>query len=58
MRTYFLSWESENKRGHSMYEFSGDETPREILKIMISEASKAFPDICGDVTAIQFNRVD
>ena len=58
VKTYFLSWESDNKRGHSIYEFKDEITPREALRFMHKEVENAFPEILGKITATQFNKVD
>lgn len=58
VKTYFLSWESDNKRGHSIYEFKEEITPREALRFMHKEVEKAFPEILGAITVAQFNKVD
>jgi len=61
MITYFMAWECDNKRGHSIYEFRGDISPRNALREMISSVVSEFEDsdvvLEGVVSAIQFNRV-
>ncbi len=62
MKTYFLHWESQNKRGHAINDFEDGATPREALKEMISiiEGNPLrdleVPNI-GEITAVQFNLV-
>ena len=62
MKTYFMAWESDNKRGHSIFDFDADISPREAIKIMIEsvkfEFSSAEVPLKGVVSANQFNRVD
>lgn len=58
MKTYFMAWETDNKRGHSIYDFDKKTTPREALKAMIVSVQAEFKgDIKGVISAIQFNRV-
>ena len=66
MKTYFLAWESDNKRGHAIYEFptsheEGEITPRQALSAMIDSVYDGFTEdqipIKGIVSATQFNLV-
>lgn len=61
MKTYFMSWESDNKRGHAIHDFADDVTPREAIGRMIISVCHDFKDsetkLIGTVTANQFNRV-
>lgn len=58
MKTYFMSWESSKKRGHSIFDFDDEAEPREVIKIMVASVVDQFPEIEDQVTAVQFNRVD
>jgi len=61
MKTYFLAWEADNRRGHAIYDFDEDVTPRQALAEMINcavkECSESDIPIRGTITATQFNRV-
>lgn len=66
MKTYFMAWQSDNKRGHSVFDFdvneSGEEIkPRKALSEMINYVIKEFSEsdipLKGVVSATQFNRV-
>ena len=58
MKTYFMAWESNEKRGHSIYDFSADTTPRDALSTMIDNVQNEFgKSIKGIITATQFNLV-
>jgi hypothetical protein len=66
MKTYFMSWESDNKRGHAIWDFAPTihgvgVSPRQALATMLDsvtdEFSKAEIPIVGAVTATQFNLV-
>ena len=58
MKTYFISWESGDKHGHCIHEFTEDVTPRTILKRMIEFIEADIPSTAGKIRASQFNRVD
>ena len=62
MKTYFMAWESDNKRGHSIYDFDDDEPPRQALKTMLDSVRAEFINdeipLVGVISANQFNRVD
>ncbi len=62
MKTYFMAWESDNKRGHSIYDFDDDEPPRQALKTMLDSVRAEFINdeipLVGVISAEQFNRVD
>jgi len=58
MKTYFMAWESNEKRGHSIYEFSNDIAPRDALSTMIDNVKNEFGKSIKEViTATQFNLV-
>lgn len=66
MKTYFMAWESDNKRGHLICDFDiqgdGEEvTPRQALREMINMVIEDFSEaripIKGIVSATQFNLV-
>jgi len=61
-KTYFLAWETDNKRGHFICEFEkgdiGYVTPRKALNYMITQVEKIVDkDNVGLVKATQFNNV-
>lgn len=66
MKTYFMAWESDNKRGQSITEFkkdfsSGDEImPKKAFIKMLSEVKTELSktNSKGLVTATQFNLVE
>lgn len=61
MKTYFMAWESDNKRGHSIYDFPDDIEPRQAINEMINGVIKQFSEsdipIKGEISASQFNLV-
>jgi len=61
MKTYFMAWESDNKRGHSIYDFNDDIPPRQALNEMRKAIHKEFSEsdipIKGIISATQFNCV-
>lgn len=64
MKTYFMAWETDNKRGHVIWEFepSGDKgneiSPREALRTMLEAVKNDFSgDLRGVISASQFNQV-
>jgi hypothetical protein len=60
MKTYFMAWQSDNKRGHSIAGAPDDMDPREVLLQMIDAVNEKFKDsgMIGIVSANQFNRLD
>jgi hypothetical protein len=66
MKTYFMAWESDNRRGHAIWEFGPNDdgseiTPRQALSAMrqsvIDGAVGSENAIVGELSAIQFNLV-
>lgn len=58
-KTYFMAWESDNKRGHYIGEAPAKMPAGEVLKQMIDQVYADFKDkdLKGVVTARQFNVV-
>ena len=60
-KTYFMAWETVNRRGHAIYEFDRETTPRQALSKMLefisSGESEKGETIQGSLNATQFNQV-
>ncbi len=59
MKTYFMAWQSDNKRGHSIADAPDEMKPQEVLSQMIDQVYEKFKDtgMVGVVSATQFNAV-
>ncbi len=58
MKTYFMAWQCDNKRGHCTADAPEDMHPTEVLKQMIESVKQEFgPELIGFVSANQFNVV-
>lgn len=60
MATYFMAWQSDNKRGHCIADAPDEMHPREVLSRMIDQVNEKFKatGITGVVSATQFNKVN
>lgn len=59
MKIYFMAWETDNKRGHSIHRFEDGTDAIKAMRYMVKEVRKEFGGtIMGEITASQFNRVD
>lgn len=59
MKTYFLSWQCDNMRGHTTAEASDDVKPAEALDKMLDAVREKFnSELKGVLFATQFNNVE
>lgn len=57
-QTYFMSWETDNKRGHSIHEFKEEISSLEAMRYMMKSVMEEFEGAMkGVLTATQFNKV-